>query len=128
MAAFSIGDRKENFVKGVVLATLGIRNDLSTIIPHAPSTPNHLNCGACCGVLVEPVCFPCGHSLCKSCGERLVHRCTGNSVICCPTVTCHREHKWFMDKQVLKPLCSYARKWPRPSLVTSKFVIPRKEI
>ena len=106
MAAFSAGDRKENFIKGVVLATLGIRNHLSTIITHTPSTPYHLNCGGCCGVFIEPVCFPCGHSLCKSCAERLVRRGSGSSVICCPTVMCHKEYNWFLDKQVIICLLS----------------------
>ena len=102
MAAFSAGDRKENFIKGVVLATLGIRNHLSAIITHTPSTPNHLNCGGCSGVFIEPMCFPCGHSLCKSCAERLVRRGSGSSVICCPTLMCHKEYNWFLDKQVFR--------------------------
>jgi len=100
MAALSIGDRKANFIKEVVLATLGIRNELSVVIPHTHSTVNHLNCGACCGVFIEPVCFPCGHSLCKSCTERLVRPGSNPSIICCPIVTCQKEHYLFVDKQV----------------------------
>ena len=108
MTALFNGDRKETFIKGVVLATLAIRNDLSAVVPHTPSNPNHLNCGACCGIFVEPICFPCGHSLCRLCAERLIRPCSGNSVVCCPIVTCHREHNWFVDKQVLQPpLCTY---------------------
>lgn len=99
-AASSSGDREANFIKWVVLATLGIRNELSSLIPHTHSNHYHLNCGACSGVFVEPVCLPCGHSLCKSCAERLVRPGSGPSVICCPTVSCHKEHYWFVDKQV----------------------------
>ena len=30
----------------------------------------HLDCGYCIGFMVQPVCLPCGHSVCKSCLDK----------------------------------------------------------
>ena len=32
---------------------------------------NALKCSCCSGLIMEPVCFPCGHSTCRSCIDKL---------------------------------------------------------
>ena len=42
---------------------------------------NYLDCAHCIGFMVQPVCLPCGHSVCKSCLDKTV---VGGDVLACP--------------------------------------------
>lgn len=41
----------------------------------------HWDCAYCVGFMVQPVCLPCGHSVCKNCLDKSV---VGGDVIACP--------------------------------------------
>lgn len=41
----------------------------------------HLDCAYCAGFMVQPVCLPCGHSVCKSCVDKTV---VGGDLVVCP--------------------------------------------
>ena len=42
----------------------------------------HLDCAYCTGFMVQPVCLPCGHSVCRSCLEKTV---VGGDLLACPS-------------------------------------------
>ena len=42
---------------------------------------DYLDCAYCIGFMVQPVCLPCGHSVCKSCLDKTV---LGGDVLACP--------------------------------------------
>ena len=41
----------------------------------------YLDCAYCIGFMVQPVCLPCGHSVCKSCLDKTV---VGGDILACP--------------------------------------------
>ena len=43
----------------------------------------HLDCGYCIGFMVQPVCLPCGHSVCKSCLDKTMVG-GGDQLLACP--------------------------------------------
>ena len=45
------------------------------------SNLRHLDCAYCIGFMVQPVCLPCGHSVCKSCLEKTT---VGGDLLACP--------------------------------------------
>ena len=45
------------------------------------SNLRHLDCAYCTGFMVQPVCLPCGHSVCKSCLEKTT---VGGDLLACP--------------------------------------------
>ena len=56
-----------------------------------PSYSSIVSCNNCGGFMVQPVCMPCGHSVCKGCMEKSTMLC-GENLICpkcnhtCPRV------------------------------------------
>lgn len=47
----------------------------------------HLDCGYCIGFMVQPVCLPCGHSVCKSCLDKTMvggGGVSGDHLLACP--------------------------------------------
>ena len=62
-------------------------NDSPTHSPSASagainSNLRHLDCAYCTGFMVQPVCLPCGHSVCKSCLQKTA---VGGDLLACPS-------------------------------------------
>lgn len=52
---------------------------------HANLNLRHLDCAYCIGFMVQPVCLPCGHSVCKSCLDKtMVGGGAGDQLLACP--------------------------------------------
>ena len=52
---------------------------------HANLNLRHLDCAYCIGFMVQPVCLPCGHSVCKSCLDKtVVGGGGGGQLLACP--------------------------------------------
>ena len=49
---------------------------------------SHLDCAYCIGFMVQPVCLPCGHSVCKSCLDKTMvggGGAGGDQLLACPS-------------------------------------------
>ncbi len=49
-----------------------------------PQDTNFFDCSYCEGFMAQPVCLPCGHSLCKTC----IHKLFSSRTSVCPSLKC----------------------------------------
>lgn len=65
------------------------RSEAASDLAHQQNSPacvmnanlRHLDCAYCTGFMVQPVCLPCGHSVCKSCLDKTT---VGGDLLACP--------------------------------------------
>ena len=74
-------------LRGQLKSALGQRGllagvDTTQLAPNSPSA--HFDCEYCKGFMVQPVCLPCGHSVCKSCVDNLPKSCMNIQSLVCP--------------------------------------------
>ena len=60
-----------------------VRRELETALPPThPRGDRLLDCSSCEGFMAQPVCLPCGHSVCKCCLYKLRSSFTLSSILC----------------------------------------------
>ena len=91
-----------------------VRRELETALPPTHSRGDRLlDCSSCEGFMAQPLCLPCGHSVCKCCLYKLRSSFTLSSILCpqCKHTCPHKPPGQSDDRKPTLVLQNAFQKW-----------------